>query len=305
MADIKFGFFVPPFSPDKSPGSVFINQISNAPSRIERSIDSVWICDHFIFDDAAVLECWTLTSYLAAAYPNLDVGTIVLCQSYRNPALVAKMAATLQLLTEGHFILGIGAGNTEDEYLAYGYEFPRPAVRIQQLEEAVQIIRRMWNDSPASFEGKYYRIENAYCEPQPAPPIPIVIGWGGEKETLRVVAQHADWWNWAFDPSQYAQKLEVLKGHCEAVGRDFDSIVKTWFGVFAVAKTEAEAQCLAEDLDFPLKGAIGGVGTPEQVAGRLQEYIELGVTYFIVQCADSPGTAGIELFAEQVIPQFR
>ena len=270
MADIKFGLFVTGTSAN-SQGSA-LEQISNALSRIEGAIDSVWFIDHF-----AVLECWTLTSYLAATFPNLDVGTIVLRQSCRNPALVAKMAATLQLLTGGRFILGIGAGGLEAEYLAYGYEFPRLSVRIRQLEEAVQIIRRMWTETPASFQGEYYQIENAYCEPMPEPQIPIMIGAKGEQLSLKVVAKHADWWNadWC-DPPTYARKLDVLRQHCKTVGRDCDSIVKTWNGKFSIAETEAEAQHLAEDW----QGRVNGVGTPEQVAG-------------------------LELFAEKVIPQFR
>ena len=307
---VKFGWRVPAFSVDGSNGAVFIEQISHTLELIQGRFDSAWVADHFVpWSDVVPvetdsLEGWTAISYLSAAYPQLDFGNIVLCQSYRNPALLAKMASTLQLMTGGRIILGIGAGWKDDEYLAYGYDFPRPAVRIRQLDETVQIIRRMWTESPATFQGKYYRIENAYCEPKPHPPIPIMIGGSGEKLTLRVVARRADWWNHSQGgPADFAHKLEVLKGHCQAVGRDPATIVKTWGGVIAIGKTESEAKHLAEA--SPFRAMMSVAGTPDQVADYLREYTDMGVTHFILRFADFPQTDGIELFAERVLPQFR
>ncbi len=165
-------------------------------------------------NDTPYLECLTTIAYLAAAYPSLQFGSSVLCQGYRNPALLAKTVANIQLLTGGRFLFGIGAGWLEEEYRAYGFPYPKASVRIAQLEEAIQVVRLLWTQSPASFQGSYYTIEDAYCEPRPDPIPPLMIGGGGEKLTLRLVARHADWWNIPEGSAEnYAHKLDVLRGH--------------------------------------------------------------------------------------------
>jgi alkanesulfonate monooxygenase SsuD/methylene tetrahydromethanopterin reductase-like flavin-dependent oxidoreductase (luciferase family) len=220
--------------------------------------------------------------------------------------MLAKMGATLQMLSGGRFILGIGAGWMREEYLAYGYEFPPAPVRIAQLAEAVQIIRKLWTEAPASFEGRYYRIKDAYCEPRPDPLPPIMIGGEGEKLTLRVVAEQADWWNLTGGtPNGYAAKLAALRAHCEAIGRNCDEIVKTWTtwddGI-AIGETEQEARRVAET--SPFEGPNRITGTPEQVAEQLRRFADLGVEHFMLRFADFPNPAGAELFAEAVIPRF-
>jgi alkanesulfonate monooxygenase SsuD/methylene tetrahydromethanopterin reductase-like flavin-dependent oxidoreductase (luciferase family) len=312
MRDIKFGWRLPAFSFDGSSNTDFIQQIRNTLDLIKGQFDSVWIADHFIpwtdlvADDVPAMEAWTAITYFAAQYPEFDFGSIVLSQSYRNPALLAKSAATLQWLTGGRFILGIGAGWKDDEYLAYGYDFPKASVRIKQLGEAVQIIRKMWTESPATFEGQYYQIENAYCEPMPNPVPPIMIGGGGEKLTLRVVAQHADWWNLGGTAESYARKLDILRGHCEAVGRNYDDILKTWTtDTMIVANSEADARRIAEA--NTLISSFDDVThyTPQQVTEQLQGLIDLGVDHFMLRFADFPGTSSIQLFTEQVLPALK
>ena len=152
---------------------------------------TVWRSDHFQVGDADIWEGWTELVYLAALFPDLRFGHLVLGQSYRNPALLAKMAATLQDLTGGRYILGLGAGWLEEEYAAYGYDYPSGGTRVAQLAEAIQVVRAMWAESPATFHGEHYRIERAVCLPKPEPPPPIMIGTNGPK-ALRVVARHAD-----------------------------------------------------------------------------------------------------------------
>ncbi len=311
MAPIKFGWRAPAFPADSSRRATFVNQITNTLHKIENTFDSFWIADHFvpwanfIADDVDTLECWTSICYLAASFPKLDVGSMVMSQSYRNPALLAKSAATLQLLSGGRLIFGIGAGWKEDEYHAYNYDFPRPAVRIHQLEETVQIVRKMWTESPASFTGKHYQIQNAYCEPRPDPVPPILIGGGGEQLTLRVVAEHADWWNLGGSLESYGHKLAVLRSHCDAVDRDYDEILKTWGeAALAIAENEVDARKIADSNPFN-SNLESDICTPDRVAERLQQYVDLGVEYFIIRFADFPSTAGIELFADQVIPRFR
>lgn len=308
MTHIKFGWRVPTFPVDGSQGSTFTNQITHTLEQIQDSFDSAWVADHLVpwadweEDTTDLLECMATICYLAAAFPTLQFGNIVLCQSYRNPALLAKMASTLQTLSGGRFILGIGAGWKEDEYRAYDYEFPKASVRIAQLDEAVQIIRALWIDAPATFQGKYYSVRDAYCEPKPEPHPPILIGGGGEKLTLRVVAKYADWWNMpGTPPDVYAHKLTVLQGHCQAVGRNFDDIVKTWDGGIAIAETEEDARQLADASPF----GIPIVGTPDTVADALRVYTDMNVEHFMLRFADFPNTAGIELFAREVIPQFQ
>jgi alkanesulfonate monooxygenase SsuD/methylene tetrahydromethanopterin reductase-like flavin-dependent oxidoreductase (luciferase family) len=313
MPNIQFGRIVPMTPRDGSDSSTFIEQIAQNLAAIQGHFHSAWLYDHFrppfSFEahDRGILESWTTICYLAAQFPNLHFGSLVLCQSYRNPALLAKMAATLQVLTHGRFILGLGAGHSEEEYRAYGYEFPKDSVRIGQLEEALQIIRTMWTESPASFDGRYYHVQDAYCEPKPNPYPPLLIGGGGEQLVLRAVARYADWWNLIFDDVEtYAHKLAVLRAHCAVVGRESDEIVKTWAGGIAIAETEAEAQHMAKTsyLGQSPGTLINLIGTPDQVVEQLNAFRSLGVTYFILDFADFPDPSGAILFAKEVIPHF-
>jgi alkanesulfonate monooxygenase SsuD/methylene tetrahydromethanopterin reductase-like flavin-dependent oxidoreductase (luciferase family) len=277
---------------------------------MHQQIDSVWMDDHLMPwaewqpKDTPYLECLTTIAYLAAAYPSLTVGASVLCQSYRNPALLGKMLANLQLLTGGRLIFGIGAGWMEQEYRAYNFDFPPASVRLEQLEEAILVVKRLWTAAPASYTGKHYRVDQAYCEPRPDPIPPLLIGGGGEQRTLRLVAKYADYWNIpGGTASNYAHKLDVLKEHCAAVGRDYATIIKTWSAeAIALAPSEAEARRIAAASPYDNHPIVG---TPQQVADQLQAFLDLGVEYFIVRLVDFPDTAGIELFMQEVVPLLR
>jgi len=189
----------------------------------------------------------------------------------------------------------------------YGYEYPEPKIRIQQLADAVQLIRRMWTESPASFEGRHYRIDGAYAEPLPADPPIVMLGGSGEQLTLRVIARYADWWNaGGATPEQVAQKRAVLAEHCDKVGRDVDDILVNWqCQCLAIGDSEDEARRIAETAPLFAHERSAIVGTPEQVAEKLQTYVDLGCTGFIPWCADYPDTESLRLFAEKVIPSFR
>jgi alkanesulfonate monooxygenase SsuD/methylene tetrahydromethanopterin reductase-like flavin-dependent oxidoreductase (luciferase family) len=310
MSKLQFGWHMHSFPVDGSSGPAFVDQIHHTLDCIQPHFDSVWVDDHMMpwaewqSNDTPYLECLTTIAYFAAACPTLKFGASVLCQSYRNPGLLAKTAANLQLITGGRFLFGIGAGWMEEEYQAYNFDFPKPAVRIAQLEEAVQIVKKLWTESPASFDGKYYRIKNACCEPRPDPVPPLLIGGGGEQLTLRVVAKYADWWNIPGGTYEnYAHKLGVLRQHCAAVGRDYDEIVKTWSAeAIAVAETESEAQRIAAASPYADNTILG---TPAQVAEQLQAFIDLGVEYFVVRLLDFPNTAGVEMFTHEVMPRLR
>ena len=308
---VKFGLRIPAFPLDGTQGTAFRDQIMDFAGALEGTYDSLWVADHLVpwftkIDITAdTYEAMTTLTYLAAAFPQYKVGSIVLSQSYRPPALLAKMAAILQNLSGGRFILGIGAGWKEDEYLAYGYEYPDTVTRILQMEEAVKIIRQMWTQPKTTFHGEYYHVEEAICEPKPDPAPPILIGGGGRKYTLRIAAEQADWWNFPGGTVEnYAELLEVLRGHCENVGRDYDKIVKSWaVEVVAVAATHDAAVEMAQRSPlYDPETAI--VGTPEEVYTQLKRFTDLGVSYFQMRFADFPKTDAGELFTKEVMPMF-
>jgi alkanesulfonate monooxygenase SsuD/methylene tetrahydromethanopterin reductase-like flavin-dependent oxidoreductase (luciferase family) len=264
--------------------------------KIKGKFDTLWFDDHFHKNDSAILETWTTLTYWAAQYPEFRFGTSVLCQSYRNPALLAKMATTLQLLTGGRLILGIGAGWKRDEYEAFNYPFPPTKERLEQLEDTANILKAMWSGSPATLEGKHYRIKNAFSLPLPDPPPELLIGGGGEKFTLRVVAEQADWMNVThINPEDYSHKLEVLKSHCEKVGRDYQEITKSvWVYIF-LSKEGKEHDAKIEDR-YVLSG------NPEKVLEGLRKYLDLGVQHLMLRFIDFPQTDGLDLFLEKVYP---
>ncbi|MFN2202717.1 MAG: LLM class flavin-dependent oxidoreductase [Caldilineaceae bacterium] len=308
MPALKIGWHMNSFPVDGSSATEFRHQIEETLDLLYPTLDSVWIDDHVMpwatwqSNDTPYLECMTTLAYYAGAYPDLMFGTSVLSQSYRNPALMAKMAANLQWFTGGRLVLGIGAGWMEEEYRAYNFPFPKASVRIAQMVEAIQIVKKLWTESPASYKGEYYLIEEAYCMPQPDPIPPIMIGGGGEQLTLRAVAELADWWNIPGATAEvYAHKLDVLRRHCDTVGRDFDNIVKTWNAeAVAVATSEAEARRISDASPYTNDGLIAG--TPEQVAEGLLKYADLGVERINVRLLDFPRTDGIRLFMEEVVP---
>lgn len=304
---MEFGIKPASFSTDGSRGKSFVEKTIKFV-RETPEFNVIWMSDHFIpwpSDhpnvplNADLYECWTLSSYLAGAFPNRKIGQCVMANSYRNPALVAKMAATLDALSGGRLILGLGAGRLEEEYHQYGYEFPSAAVRIKQLEEAVQIIRKMWTEDKVTFKGRYFHIQNATAHPQPDTCPPILIAGAGEKRTLRIVAKYADWWNMsAKSLEDYEHKLKVLAEHCVKVGRDFDEIRKTCEFHVAIGETKEQAE------DIILKGNKAQlVGTPEEVVDYLTGFINLGVDYCMVRFTDEPSTTGARIFAEKVIPK--
>ena len=204
---------------------------------------SVWIGDHLDVGGSYLLECWTHVAWLAARYTGIQIGTHVLANPFRNPALIAKMAASLQALTSGRFVLGYGVGTgRETEYTQFGYTLPRPRVRVEMLEEALQVIKLLWTESPANFSGKYYWVADNRSAPKPNPVPPILVGGAGERRTLRVVAHHADWWNIGMILWQEApRKLEVLRRYCAEEERDYDSIRKTFAAVVFINKSHAKA----------------------------------------------------------------
>lgn len=260
--------------------------------RLSPQFSTLWLEDHLQVGETEALECLTTLSYLAAAYHRFTVGSLVLSQSYRNPALLAKMIANLAALTGGRVILGLGAGWKEEEYLSYGYPFPSTGTRMKQLEEAIEVIRALWGEQPATYEGRYYQVRSAYCAPTAS--VPLLIGGGGEQRTLAIVARYADWWNFNSVPvEQYAHKLSVLKEHCERIGRDISTLKLTYLGTISVANDPAKVQ------RNPAKHYIAG--SPAQVIEELEQFSALGVTHCMFRVLD---LESLELFGAQVAPHF-
>jgi alkanesulfonate monooxygenase SsuD/methylene tetrahydromethanopterin reductase-like flavin-dependent oxidoreductase (luciferase family) len=282
----------------------FVQDLTRVCDVASKCFSSFWVSDHFQSGDRFRLECWTQLTWLAARYPTPQLGTIVMANSYRHPPLLAKMAASLQTFSGGRLILGYGAGWLEDEYHAYGYPFPSARVRIAQMVEGIQAIKALWTQSPATYQGQYYQVTDAYGEPRPNPLPPILIGGDGEKYLLRAVAEHADWWlPFSRDLALLEQKCNALREHCRAVGRDYDSIRKTYTLRVHLARTRAEAErtinpaVMRNDPPF--------VGDPAALRDYLQRFVALGFDLFQLVFPSFPATDDIELFADKVLPAFR
>jgi alkanesulfonate monooxygenase SsuD/methylene tetrahydromethanopterin reductase-like flavin-dependent oxidoreductase (luciferase family) len=296
---VEFGWVIQPaaMSTAEQPSLMADNQ--RFLELVRRDFQTVWFEDHFLdvgrYQHHGRLEGWTLLTYLLPQYPELRFGNLVLGLAYRNPALVAKMAATLQALSGGRLILGIGAGWHKPEYDAYGWTFPSPGVRVRQLDEYTQIIRLMLTQSPASFTGKYFSIANAYNDPLPNPPVPLMIGGSGEQGTLRTTAKYADWWNFGLRPVEdFAHKKEVLQKHCAEVGRHFDEIVLSAFHFVQLSGAQTSGvptYTLGYDAD--------------SVTRQLEAFVQLGVRHFMLRFLDFPSTTGVESFLRKVLPRFQ
>jgi F420-dependent oxidoreductase-like protein len=273
---------------------------------------SLWLYDHFYHfpfpDNESILEPWTLMSVLAAATTTIRVGTLVLCNAYRPPAMVAKMAATLDVLSEGRVEFGYGAGWHQEEFVGYGYDFPPIGRRIRQMEEGLAVIKQLWSQPRATWNGRYYRVQDAICTPKPVqqPHPPITIGGGGERLLLRAVARHADIWNFFPAPlAEYEHKVQVLEQHCRDVGRDPHTLQRSLLAPTITAEWEKEVR---DQLEMArTRGymwALSGnavQGTPDIVVPRYRDYVQRGVSFFIVQLPDGRNLKQIEYVARNVM----
>jgi alkanesulfonate monooxygenase SsuD/methylene tetrahydromethanopterin reductase-like flavin-dependent oxidoreductase (luciferase family) len=265
---------------------------------------SIWLADHHMTEDKFRLECWTQLTWIAARFPGPLLGTIVMANSYRHPPFLAKMAASLQFFSHGRFVLGYGSGWQEPEYRAYGYDFPPTRVRIAQMVEGIEVIRALWTQSPATYAGQYYRVTDAYCEPRPAPPPPVMFGGDGERYLLRAVAEHADWWNCVPRPTPVLRhKLDVLREHCAAAGRDYEGIRKTLMLRIFLGRTKAEAERLAGGREFGDQPPF--IGEPAALRDYLAELVDLGFDLFQLAFPAFPETGDMRLFVDEVMPAFR
>jgi F420-dependent oxidoreductase-like protein len=286
------GFQIPNFTfPGVTDDKLFDQVVMLASTAEKAGFDSVFVMDHFYQlpnigpRTDAMLEGYTVLAGIAARTKTIRLGTLVTGVTYRNPAFLAKVATTLDIVSSGRAILGLGAAWNEDEHRGYGYGFPPVGERLSRLEEALQICRAMFREEAPTFEGRYYRIEGALNFPRPIQPNgpPIMIGGGGEQRTLKLVAQYADICNIFGDAAMVRHKMDVLERHCETVGRDPGTIVKTRLGSLLIRRTDAEAERLLEQiLNRPgidkdrVRGMVM-VGGPDRVAEQAQKPLDAGL----------------------------
>ena len=272
--------------------------------------DSIWLFDHFHTvptpTQEVTFECWTSTAALARDTQRVHIGQMVTCNGYRNPALLAKMASTVDTLSHGRLDFGIGAGWHEHEYLAYGYDYPDAPERLRHLREAVQVILAMWTQDEAVFEGKYYYVRGAINQPKGVqkPHIPLLIGGGGEQVTLKLVAQYGDACNVGhLDVEGIEHKFSILKKHCDEVGRDYNSIRRTVMFNCAIAETDEEAMAKSKPFQRNIpSGRIREqalVGTPDVIRKRLEEIEQAGAQEIILYMPDAAQLEAVRMFARE------
>ncbi|NYI57900.1 LLM class F420-dependent oxidoreductase [Cellulomonas soli] len=290
------------------------------------AFDSIWVYDHFHAvpepNGEATHEAWSLINAYAASTRRVKLGQMCTCMAYRNPAYLAKVAATADIISGGRVQMGIGAGWYEHEWRAYGYGFPRAGERLAMLDEGVQILEHLWRDGVATFHGEHYQVEGAQLAPLPlqvgGPP--LWIAGGGERKTLRIAAEHAAFTNFDGTPEGFAHKSQVLRTHCEELGRPFEEITRSanynvvigadqgevddrlaWLEAHYARTVPERAAGMVDDLR---RGPL--VGTPEQVVDTLRSLEALGMTYAIANFAEAAyDRSGIELFEREVVPALR
>lgn len=286
--------------------------------------ESVWVFDHFhtvpIPTSEATHEAWTLMAALAATTKRIRLGQMCTCIGYRNPMYLAKVAATVDVISGGRTEMGIGAGWYEHEWAAYGYGFPGAGDRLAMLEEGVEIMRQAWQQGVAHFAGEHYQVDGALCHPKPLQQsgIPLWIAGGGEKKTLRIAAKRASYTNFDGSPEGFVHKSEILAEHCKDLGRDFDEIVRSANYNVVIGRNQAEIDDRLGEIENRFRPFLAPdgltkamsayrnspmVGTPEQIVEKLRAMERLGLAYTIGYFSEAATDhSGVELFASEVIP---
>ncbi|WP_418003596.1 LLM class F420-dependent oxidoreductase [Mycobacterium sp. PDNC021] len=287
--------------------------------------DSLWVYDHFhtvpMPTAEATHEAWTLMAAYAATTNRIKLGQMCTAISYRNPAYLAKVAATTDIISGGRVQMGIGGGWYEHEWRAYGYGFPSAGVRLARLDEGVQIMRAAWREGVVSFDGKHYQVDGAIVQPKPLQTggIPLWIAGGGEKVTLRIAAKYAQYTNFTSEPDGFAHKSEVLQQHCREVGTDYDGIVRSANFNVVIGDSEADVaariarirerqvavahEAAVDAMVKNLTSPDSACGTTEQVISKLQKIKDLGCEYAILYFPEAAyDRSSIEAFEREVIP---
>jgi probable F420-dependent oxidoreductase len=278
--------------------------------------DSLWVCDHLYGPQAPtipILEAWTLLASLAAVTEKVELGTLVTPVGMRNPAHLGKTIATVDAIAGGRVIAGLGAGWMPREFTDFGMPFLRPRERLGQLDETVQFLRRLWTEDSVTFEGKYVRAENLICEPKPPRHVPILIGGGGEKVTMRIAGRYADIWNnSATQQTNLERKVGVLREHAAAAGRKPGDIRISQQCLVVIGEDEAKGREVIETAKRIFGGHLGDPEGPMAIAGglervreQIQKHIDLGCTMFQVEFFGRDTREPARLFAKTVLPAFK
>jgi F420-dependent oxidoreductase-like protein len=325
---MRFGLFVPQgWRLDLAgidPKDHWTTMLDVARAAEAGQFESIWVYDHFhtvpMPTEEATHEAWSLMAAFGAATSRVRLGQMCTCMGYRNPAYLAKVAATIDVISGGRVEMGIGGGWYEHEWKAYGYGFPSAGERLGQLDEGVQIMRQLWSTGTAKLDGKYYQVDGAIARPLPLQEggIPLWIAGGGEKKTLRIAAQYASYTNFDGSPDGFRHKSDILAAHCTDVGTDFGAITRSANYNVVIGETDKDVQdklawirshyeplLPPEALDGAMKNFAEGplVGTPEQIAKRLADMNSIGMTYAILYFIEAAyDRSGIELFAKEVAP---
>jgi F420-dependent oxidoreductase-like protein len=313
---MKFGLQHPNFSFDYRNQDTYqiIDSLKTLISKAENAdFDSFWVMDHFHQirfvgnPEEPMLESWTTISALAGMTTRIKLGTLVSGIVYRHPSILAKIGATLDVLSKGRLFMGIGAAWNQEESFAYGIPFPSTMERLLRLEEVIQILRKMWTQSTTTFNGRYYQIKDAYCNPHPLqkPHPPIMVGGGGERNTLKIVAKYADACNLFGSIETIRRKLNILNEHCKSVRRDYDSILKTKLGIVLI---DNDHEALTKKVNEMFRGMLKEqirefviYGTEEDVLREIISLEEAGIQYFIVDLDPSRELEQLELFANKIM----
>ena len=293
----------------------------------ELGFDDLWVPDHMMLGlDNAEYEVWSVLSAAAGFTSSIGLGSLVLSNDYRNPALLAKMAATLDEISDGRLLLGLGAGWHREEYDAYGWEWRDGYERLMRLDESIRLMKSMWTDEYPTFEGDHYHIDGAHCRPPPVqdPHPPILVGGAGEQVTLKLVAKHADIWNTGISNGHLdtlQQKIGVIEEYCDEVGRPASEVEFSWDGHVICTRDEDRLEALL-DLALPIEFESGHpdqptittksearkymiIGTPEECVEAIEKRVDIGLTRFQFWFLDYPSFDGMELFADEVLPELR
>jgi F420-dependent oxidoreductase-like protein len=287
---MRFGLQIPNFTTDETPGVLFDEVVARATAAEQTGFDSVWVMDHFYQlppmggPSQPMLDSYTLLGALASRTTTVRLGAMVTGVTYRNPAHLAKIVTTLDVISAGRAILGIGAAWYDVEHEGLGFDFPPAGERLDRLEEALQICRAMFTEHAPSFDGRYYRLREARNLPRPVQPggPTILVGGGGERRTLCLVAQYADMCNVFGDAATVAHKVDVLRGHCKDVGRDPDEVTVSRLSTLVLTDSEEETATTREFLrSVGADPGTADVGTPDELVARVEELAAAGVTYFV------------------------
>ncbi len=304
MASVQFGVMLPQIKRSW-------DETKAAATEMERlGYHSVWFNDHLYgipMPSIPIFEAWTALSAVGAVTSRLELGTLVSPIGFRNPALFAKMVATLDQITGGRVIVGLGSGWFAQEFSGYGIEFPPVHTRLAELDEGIQLMRRMWSEPQVTFTGTHFRTEEVFCEPKPARRPPILIGGGGERVLLRLAAQHADIWNnLAVHLEQLAHKAEVLRRHCERLRRDPASVRISQQTMVVIGSDAGDAQAKREKAARIYGGHMGSgiAGTAAECVEQIQRLQRHGCSLLIIEFFGRDVREPAALFAEQVMPAF-